>query len=45
MEEFYSGNRKLWHLLTELKTNLKCAAANPYVGVPEISRLDKLKSC
>ena len=45
MEETYASNRKLWRLLSELKTNLKGKAANPYVGVLEVRCLEKLKSC
>jgi len=45
MEETYTSNRKLWRLLSELKTSLKGKAANPYVGVLEVRCLEKLKSC
>lgn len=45
MEDAYASNRKLWRLLTDLKTNLNGIAANPYVGVLEVRCLEKLKSC
>lgn len=45
MEETHASNLKLWHLLNELKTNLKDTMANPYVGLLEVKCLEKLKSC
>jgi len=45
MEAAYASNLKLWHLLNELKMNLKGEAANPYAGLLEIRCLEKLKSC